>query len=301
MNTTNEVDTQAANVTPTKSLIRTIAEGVWFLIRDILAAEDARSVTPEGIDSLAADMDRQGQLESALLIRQADGTHKLVFGNRRLAAARKLGWEKLKVDIKENVSESERLQMILSENGEREDVSPFYVAGLYDRIMEAEHLSPEQLPDYLKKDRATVYRYLSLAKVPAEIQAMSHACDIGLRQCLAIARLTRLEDQRKVMEECAKDGLAGKALDNRVKQLQKPAPTKAETAKSEEPKPMFQFTWKKGVLAMKARPFEPESETWEDFLKELDAAYRQYVEAHPQPAANPKPAEAPSAEVTQAA
>jgi len=46
---------------------------------------------------------------------------------------------------------------------------------------------------------------------------------------------------------------------------------------------------------MKTRPFEPECETWEDFLKDLDTAYRQYVQAHPQPAASPKPAETLSA------
>lgn len=54
-----------------------MAEGVWFPVAEIVEAEDARPVNPAGIDSLAADMDRQGQLESALLIRQPDGTHKL--------------------------------------------------------------------------------------------------------------------------------------------------------------------------------------------------------------------------------
>jgi len=189
-------------------------------------------------------MDRQGQLESALLIRQADGTHKLVFGNRRLAAARKNHWEKLKVDIKENVSESERLQMILSENGEREDASPFYTAMLYSKLMAAENLkTPGELAEKVGKDRSVIARYLSVNAIPKEVQESVHRCTLGLRHWLEIAKLTQVEDQLNVLKECATQGLAGKALEKRVNQLLNPKPADAEgTAKPAAEAQPFQFT-----------------------------------------------------------
>ena len=306
MNTTNEeVVIQAANVPQTQSQARTVAEGVWFPVLGIVEAEDAREVNPEGLDSLAADMARQGQLESALLIKQADGTHVLVFGNRRLAAAKKLGWEKLKVDIKENVSESERLQMILSENGEREDVSPFYTARLYNGIKAAEGITKGvELAQKLGKDPSVVCRYLGLAELAPEVQEKLQRCNFGIAHCVELARLQTPEDQLKLAQECVDKDLSQRALQARVKQLLNPTQAPVEPKAPGAP---FQFTWKKGVLAMKVRAFEPESETWEDFLKDLDTAYRQFVEAHPQPvAASSEPAEtpsatAPTAEVTQAA
>jgi len=224
-------------------------------------------------------MDRQGQLESALLIRQADGTHKLVFGNRRLAAARKLHWEKLKVDIKENVSESERLQMILSENGEREDVSPFYIGHLYKGIMAAEKLSSEQLPDFLKKSRTTVYEYLAVAALPAEIQSMSARADIGLKHWLQIAKLPTPEAQVTLAQECAQKDYSVRELQARVKQLLNPAGSKVKEEKQSVEDTILDchYVFDGKEVVVKPRHFRLGKENFDEYLLDIRASLTQFV------------------------
>ena len=44
----------------------------------------------------------------------------------------------------------------------------------------------------LRKDESVVSRYLALGDMQPEVQL--HACNLGLRQCLAIAKLPKTED-----------------------------------------------------------------------------------------------------------
>jgi ParB/RepB/Spo0J family partition protein len=193
MNNTNEVDkTQAVYIPPPLA----IEQGVWVPINGILVPPDAREHPPEDVDSRAASMAKEGQLQPILLSKEGD-QYVLVFGQGRLLSAQKLGWEKIRAEVREGLSETQKLLMTLAENSEREDVSPFYTAHLYKRIMAAEKLSPEQLPDYLKKDRSTVYRVLAIGKLPGEVEAMSHRCDIGFTHLTEIAK-SRKEWRRRL-------------------------------------------------------------------------------------------------------
>src|SRR5260370_37802427 len=102
MNTQNDVTTQ---------------EGVLVLIDQIIVPEDARPHTQEDIDSRAISMDREGQAQSALLSKEGDKL-VLVYGNGRLESAKKLGWEKLRCDIKEGLTETQKLMLVLAENND---------------------------------------------------------------------------------------------------------------------------------------------------------------------------------------
>jgi len=65
--------------------------------------------------SLLKSMQEQGQLQPILLSPNPDGRHELVFGSRRLAAAKRLGWEEIWADVRE-VPAEEREFAELAEN-----------------------------------------------------------------------------------------------------------------------------------------------------------------------------------------
>jgi len=270
MNTTNEVNTQ---------------EGIWVEIAKITVPEDARKHTPEDIDSRAVSLAKEGQLENILLSQEGDKL-VLVYGNGRLESAKKAGWEKIRADIKEGLSETQKLMMTLAENEEREDASPFYTASLYQKLMATKGLTQEQLAQELGKALSVVENYLRLAKVDPEVQRTPCAQGVSVRQCLAIAKLTKVEDQLKVMEECATQDLSGKALEVRVKQLLNPNPAAAGSLgsdpnvhKGSDPEQApFQFTWKGNGLLVKGRLFKPHAESFGSYTSEMSDAYDRFVE-----------------------
>jgi len=277
MNTTNEVTTTQE----VKS-----QEGVWVEISRITVPEDARKHTPVDIDSRAISLAKDGQLENILLSKEGDQL-VLVYGNGRLESAKKAGWEKIRADIKEGLTESQKLMMTLAENDEREDASPFYIASLYQRLMQNGTLDQAALAKELGKDPSSIAKYMALFDVSDSVRQNVNAFTLSLRQCLAIAKLTKVEDQLAVMKECATQDLSGKALEARVKQLLNPKPTGAGTPgsdpnvnKGSDPEPgPFQFLWKGNGLVIKGRTFTPHTESLQQYLNELSDAYDRFMEA----------------------
>src|SRR5262249_23316098 len=99
-NTTQEVQSQ---------------EGLWIEFNQITVPEDVRQHTQEDIDSRAQSMAKEGQLQNILLSKEGEKL-VLVYGHGRLQSAQKLGWEKIRADVREGLSESQKLQMTLAEN-----------------------------------------------------------------------------------------------------------------------------------------------------------------------------------------
>lgn len=71
------------------------------------------------LDDLADSLDRYGLIQPVIITLN----NELVAGGRRLAAARLLGWPKIKVCYRETLSEDERLELELEENVRRMDIS----------------------------------------------------------------------------------------------------------------------------------------------------------------------------------
>src|SRR5207302_5421882 len=119
------------NTTTMTQNVKATQEGAWIDIPAIDIPEYARQHQPEGVESLSVDMGKNGQLQNIVLVRKTDGRYECVIGNGRLEAAKKLGWPKIRADVKEALSEVQKLGMVVSENQERQEASPFYTGMLY--------------------------------------------------------------------------------------------------------------------------------------------------------------------------
>jgi len=260
--------------------VKKTQEGTWVDTSLIDAPDYARKANPEGLDKLGADLDKNGQLQNIVLIRKADGRYEAVIGNRRLAAAKKRGWKMIRADVKENISELQKLQMVVAENEQREDACPFYTAMIYGRMMEASGKNQEEFAREMGKDQTLISRYAILAKVPAEVW-QDHLGELTtLRQCLEIAKVPDVEHQKKLAQACAKEGLTGPEIKKRAKALRSGPSTEPATPAAEAgaPKPPFQFIWKGHGLLIKGRLFNPHTESLQQYFNEIDDAYNRFME-----------------------
>src|SRR5271165_5186011 len=80
----------------------------------------ARSHSQEGLASLNKDMQKQGQLQNIVVCPKEGGRYEVIAGAGRLQQARALKWEKISASIRGGLSEFQKLDMMLSENDERE-------------------------------------------------------------------------------------------------------------------------------------------------------------------------------------
>jgi ParB/RepB/Spo0J family partition protein len=254
----------------------TAIETQWVPLSAIDVPSYGRVHSPDSLKDLAQDMSKNGQLQNIIVSKEGD-RFQLIVGKGRLEAARQLGWEKVRADVKEGLTTMQKLTLINSENSEREGVSPFYTAMVFKLIMDAGSLTQDELAAQMGKDQSFVSRYMTLAKVPAEVWQEQQSGLTSMRQCLEIAKADNPEDQKKLVDACVKEGLDAPAIKKRAKSLKGDQPKEPAQAAADSPKGPFGFTWKGNTLVIKGRPFTPHAESIGQYLQALEAAYDAFM------------------------
>ena len=80
-------------------------------------------INPVKVESISKSAKVHGILQPILVVPLDDGNYELVYGQHRIEAIKLLGQEKIKA-ISKNLTRSERLEIALIENLQREDQNP---------------------------------------------------------------------------------------------------------------------------------------------------------------------------------
>lgn len=122
----------------------------------------------ESIDELALSIKESGIVQPVLVIPE-DDHYKIIVGERRWRAAQKAGLRKIPVLIR-HVPKEKQLELSLIENIHREELGPLEIAQAYQRLMEEQNCTQQEVAEKVGKDRTSVANYLRLLKLPLEIQ-----------------------------------------------------------------------------------------------------------------------------------
>ncbi len=120
------------------------------------------------LDELAESIKHLGVLQP-LLVRAVDSGYEIVLGERRYRASRRLGLEKVPVQIVD-ADDVRAFQMALVENIQREDLGPLEEAEAYRRLVEDFGLKQEQVAQRVGKDRSTVSNALRILRLPGPVK-----------------------------------------------------------------------------------------------------------------------------------
>jgi ParB/RepB/Spo0J family partition protein len=263
--------------------VKTTQEGAWFNISQVDVPDYARKHQPEGVDSLSVDMGQNGQLQNIVLVKKADGRYECIIGNGRLEAAKKLGWEKIRADVKEGLTESQKLMMMIAENDKREDFNPFDRALAYQRVVST-GITQRELAEGLGTTEQNVSAILSWLQFSPEVTENLRRLKFSGAHLKELARLPDAESQLKIADSCDKQGWSSKVLRDKVSRaLAGGDAEKVAQAPAEPPAP-FQFAWKKGDLIIKGC-FQPTVKNPPEYLGQFGAALVQYLEQNPNPQA----------------
>ena len=178
------------------------------------------------VDRLAQSLRTNGQL-SVVKVRPStkhEGQYELVFGHRRVLAARKLGWKKIRAEIV-NASQEEMINQSLVENFEHEDLSDYEKALIFERMNKEFGRTYEQIGKMLGISKQHVSNYMGMLRlfnpevlsskpeVLASIQQMSE------HHARVLSRVDDLNTKSDLACMIAKDNLSVKELTNIVGRL----------------------------------------------------------------------------------
>ena len=123
---------------------------------------------PTYIAALADSIRKHGVLEP-IIVRPKGGTFEIVAGERRFQAAMLAGLDQIPVTVRE-LDDRAALEIALSENLEREDLSPIEVALSFKDYLDRFSTTQEELAERLGKDRSTVANLIRLLDLPQPIR-----------------------------------------------------------------------------------------------------------------------------------
>jgi ParB family chromosome partitioning protein len=119
----------------------------------------------DGLDELAQSLAAYGLLQPVVARQLDDGGYELIAGHRRLAAAQRLGWTEIAAVVRHETPDQAYL-LTLTENLQREDLSPREEASALEVLVRERGWSTRQVGEAIKRSHMYVSRRLRVFDDP---------------------------------------------------------------------------------------------------------------------------------------
>jgi len=204
-----------------------------------MAADNVRQDVGD-VSELAESM-KAGGVIAPLVVNEADMV--VVAGARRLAAAKKAGLKVVPV-VKRAFTEQERLEVMLVENLQREDLTPLEEAAGYKRLVEM-GLTQRKIATQVGRSQAHVAKRLALLALPEKVQKQVDSGGISLPDAQELAKLKDTPDVVAKLAEAGKSTY-GPSISSKVES------ELAKRAKAKKRQDAFDALVKKGETVIDA-------------------------------------------------
>jgi ParB family transcriptional regulator, chromosome partitioning protein len=152
------------------------------------------------IEELAEAIRQQG-FTSRLRVRPhptLPRTFQLVYGERRLLAAKQVGLDVVPCDVADH-TDDELIEIGLAENIQRQDLDPLEEAHAFQSFVDERGYSIRRLAERIGKDKSYVEDRLALLRTPADVQEMIEQRPDSLRAAREIAKLDTPADRQPLI------------------------------------------------------------------------------------------------------
>ncbi len=189
-----------------------------------------REFSEESLRELADSIIEIGIVQPITLRQIDEERYQIIAGERRFRASQLAGKETIPAYIITADDES-TMEMALVENIQREDLNALEIALAYQKLIEQNNFSQEQLSKRVGKGRATIANFLRLLKLPAPVQMALKEKRIDMGHARALLSLDDPKQQIKLFNEIQKNGYSVRQVEEIVRQMKEEG---YDTAKKKE-------------------------------------------------------------------
>ena len=177
-----------------------------------------RSVVDDGaLAELTASLGEHGLLQP-IVVRARSDRYQLIAGQRRLAAARRLGWAKLPVRVLD-VDDRQMSEIAIVENLQRRDLDALEKAVSFKTYLAAWGCTQDELAKRLSIDRSSVTNLIRLLELPEGVQQRLRAGEISMGHARALLPLGDEHEQVKLAQRIVTEGLSVRAIEGQVQEI----------------------------------------------------------------------------------
>ena len=196
-----------------------------------------REFKTEDLAELQESLKASGLLQP-ITVRRRPGKDgfELIAGERRLRAARALGWREIPAIIKE-IDDRTLLTLALIENLQRTDLNPIEEGEGYRQLAQDFALTQQQIADTVGKDRTTIANVLRLLQLPEVVRELLQEGHLSMGHAKV---LLGLDEEVKIVtfaEEIVREGLTVREVERRMRSVAPPTRKKTGRPRAVDSQP----------------------------------------------------------------
>lgn len=179
----------------------------------------------EALRQLADSIREHGIIQPLIVRSLPNGNYQIIAGERRWRAAKMAGLTDIPVQIRDDLTEEQTMQIAMIENLQRENLNPIEEAMGYKELMDRYKMTQESLSKVLGKARSSIANSLGLLNMPNGVQELLRNGSLSAGHCKAL---------KKVKDDALMIELANKAAQGELSVRQVEAIARRETERLNE-------------------------------------------------------------------
>ena len=171
----------------------------------------------QALKELAVSIREHGVIQP-IIVRKFGDKYEIIAGERRYKASTMAGLTKIPAIVK-NLDDKEASKVALIENLQRRDLTPIEEARTYQKILDLDEMTQENLAKTMGKSQASVSNKLRLLSLPDEIQEALLKEQISERHARSLLNVPNRNLQVDLLKEIINNKMTVRELDSKIKQL----------------------------------------------------------------------------------
>lgn len=195
-------------------------EVVYLYLDDIIPNRfQPREVFDErALKELAVSIKEHGVIQPIIVRSVVNGKYEIIAGERRYKASALAGLTKIPAIIR-NLDDKESSKVALLENLQRKNLNPIEEARTYQKILEIDQMTQEELAKTMGKSQSAVANKLRLLSLPDDIQDALLKEKISERHARALLSIPDTKKQKEMLKKIINNKMTVRSVEEEIKNL----------------------------------------------------------------------------------
>ena len=174
----------------------------------------------KALKELAVSIKEHGVIQPIIVRSVANGKYEIIAGERRYKASALAGQTKIPAIVR-NLDDKESSKVALLENLQRRNLNPIEEARTYQKILEIDEMTQEELAKTMGKSQSAVANKLRLLSLPIEIQESLLQEKISERHARTLLTITDPKKQQDLLKKIINNKMTVRELEEEIKAVNK--------------------------------------------------------------------------------
>lgn len=197
-------------------------EVVYLYLDDIIPNRfQPREIFDEkALKELAVSIKEHGVIQP-IIVRSVNGKYEIIAGERRYKASALAGMTKIPAIIR-NLDDKESSKVALLENLQRKNLNPIEEARTYQKILEIDQMTQDELAKTMGKSQSAIANKLRLLALPDEIQDALLKEQISERHARTLLNISDPTEQKNMLKKVINNKMTVRALEEEISKMNPP-------------------------------------------------------------------------------